>query len=119
MKPGIRNLINFAFWTCLQLESDILAEVELPPSGITRYEGQMHQELPSKVTLDPINETSDMDAALRFYSYQVSLRRELNRVHKALYVNKALDGFDLPTRSVQLVLEQNLEDWRTTLQGFS
>jgi hypothetical protein len=119
MKQAERNLINFAFWTCLQLESDILAEVELPPSGITRYEGQMHQELPSRVTLDPIQESSDMEAALRFYSYQVSLRRELNRVHKALYVDKALDGFDLPTRTVQRVLEENLESWRSSLGAFN
>lgn len=119
MKQAKRNLINFAFWTCLQLESDILAEVELPPSGITRYEGQMHQELPSRVTLDPIQESSDMEAALRFYSYQVSLRRELNRVHKALYVDKALDGFDLPTKTVQRVLEENLESWRSSLGAFN
>lgn len=115
MKPAKRNLINFAFWSCLQLESDILAEVELPPSGITRYEGPMHQEFPSKVTLAPIQESSDMDTALRFYSYQITLRRELNRVHKALYVDKALDGVDMPLRSMQRVLENNLESWRATL----
>jgi hypothetical protein len=36
-----RNLITFAVWCCLQLESDILVEVELPPSGITRCERAM------------------------------------------------------------------------------
>ena len=119
MKAAKRNLINFAFWSCLQLESDILAEVELPPSGITRYEGPMHQEFPSKVTLEPIPETSDMHAALRFYSYQITLRRELNRVHKALYVDKALDGVDMPVKSVQRVLENNLENWRNTLGSWN
>lgn len=119
MKAGKRNLINFAFWSCLQLESDILAEVELPPSGITRYEGPMHQEFPRMVTLEPIPETSDMVAALRFYSYQITLRRELNRVHKALYVDKALDGVDMPVKSMQRVLENNLEGWRNTLGSWN
>ena len=118
MKIAKRNLINFAFWSCLQLESDILAEVELPPSGITRYEGPMHQEFPSKITLEPIPETSDMDAALRFYSYQITLRRELNRVHKALYTGEELDGVDMPVKSVQRALDNNLEKWRNILSSW-
>jgi hypothetical protein len=62
MQHAKRNLINLAFWSCLQLEGDILAEVELPPSRITRYEVPMHQELPSMVTLYPIPGSSIMDS---------------------------------------------------------
>ncbi|RPA99602.1 hypothetical protein L873DRAFT_1827964 [Choiromyces venosus 120613-1] len=45
----LRNdLILRAFWSCLQLESDILAELDLPPSGISRLEDSM--PLPSAIT---------------------------------------------------------------------
>ncbi|KAG0131492.1 hypothetical protein HOY82DRAFT_608088 [Tuber indicum] len=43
-----RDLILRAFWSCLQLESDVLAELDLPPSGISRLEDSM--PLPSSVT---------------------------------------------------------------------
>jgi hypothetical protein len=30
-----QDLYNFAYWTCLQLESDLLAELDIPASGIS------------------------------------------------------------------------------------
>jgi hypothetical protein len=35
-----KDLYNFAYWTCLQLESDLLAELDIPASGISRSEGR-------------------------------------------------------------------------------
>jgi len=29
MRPTQRNLINFAFWSCLQLESDVMDQLKL------------------------------------------------------------------------------------------
>ena len=84
IRQARRNLINFAFWSCLQLESDILAEVELPPSGITRYEGDQAREILSGVTLDDPKSLESEDI-LRFYSYQIQLRRTMNEVYSALY----------------------------------
>ncbi|PWW75922.1 hypothetical protein C7212DRAFT_280477 [Tuber magnatum] len=45
-----RDMTLRVFWSCLQLESDILAELDLPPSGISRLEDSM--PLPGGVTDD-------------------------------------------------------------------
>lgn len=111
MSKSRRNLINFAFWSCLQLESDILAEVELPPSGITRYEGRQHSEMPNEVTLEPIPEYSGKDDILRFYSYQIQLRRTMNDIHSMLY-KTAKRRSSGPLLSIVDILEGNLKNWR-------
>lgn len=66
--------------------SDILAELDLPPSGITRFENiipypkQVNLELPAKV-VDP----AATQMILLYYSTQIVLRKILNLVHKELY----------------------------------
>ncbi|KAL3584544.1 hypothetical protein FPOAC2_14324 [Fusarium poae] len=35
------NQLALTFWTCLQLESDLIAELPLPPSGLLSYEDDM------------------------------------------------------------------------------
>ncbi|ETN40142.1 uncharacterized protein HMPREF1541_04418 [Cyphellophora europaea CBS 101466] len=116
MSKSRRNLINFAFWSCLQLESDILAEVELPPSGITRYEGRQHQEMPNNVTLDTIPEGGREDI-LRFYSYQIQLRRTMNDIHSMLY-RRAPRQNPKPVLALVGVLETNLQSWRAMLMDW-
>ncbi|KAJ5552752.1 hypothetical protein N7494_002130 [Penicillium frequentans] len=37
----VKDMYNFAYWTCLQLESDLLAELDIPASGISRSEGRI------------------------------------------------------------------------------
>jgi hypothetical protein len=113
MSSSRRNLINFAFWSSLQLESDILAEVELPPSGITRYESIQHTEMPNDVTMGSIPEWSGTEDILRYYSYQIQLRRTMNDIHSMLY-KKSKHG---PRSLLALVnvLETNLQSWRGML----
>ena len=115
MRPARRNLINFAFWSCLQLESDILAEVELPPSGITRYESAQHREIPTGVTLDQ-SESPDSEDILRFYSYQIQLRRTMNEVHSALY--KKTKQAQKPTMPMIEILNTNVNEWRSMLSDW-
>ena len=110
-----RNLINFAFWSCLQLESDILAEVELPPSGITRYESAQHLEIPTGVTLDN-PESGDQEDILRFYSYQIQLRRTMNEVHSVLY--KKSKQSQKPAMHMIGILNTNIDAWRKMLSDF-
>ncbi|KAI9817330.1 MAG: hypothetical protein M1826_001645, partial [Phylliscum demangeonii] len=71
--PSYPNAVAVNFWTCLQLESDILAELDLPPSGISRLE---------EVMPFPMTQTSLMWS---YYSAQIYLRKLLNRVHLTLY----------------------------------
>jgi hypothetical protein len=118
MRAARRNLINFAFWTCLQLESDILAEVELPPSGITRYESTQHLEMPTGVTLESIPESGGQENILRFYSYQIQLRRTINEVHSGLYKKNSSKDLKAKTMQVIEILNTNVDSWRKMLNDW-
>ena len=115
MRPARRNLINFAFWSCLQLESDVLAEIELPPSGISRYESSQRLEIPTRVTLDKV-ESSDSEDILRFYSQQIQLRRTMNEVHTVLY--EKTKQSKKPRMSVIETLNTNINEWRKMLKDW-
>ena len=113
-----RNLVNFAFWSCLQLESDILAEMDIPASGIIEKEGMMLLEVPNALTImDPEQEKEDeshskSDDFLRHYSNQIQLRRTINDAVHNIYNNMQAVG--KPTKLIE-DLGQNLESWRKVL----
>ncbi|EAW06308.1 putative C6 finger domain protein [Aspergillus clavatus NRRL 1] len=94
MQDGpMKDLYDFAYWTCLQLESDILAELDLPASGISRAEARIG--LPKgRFTLALPNEICAPSTMMMFfYSAQIHLRKVLNRVHTDLYkVEKQAQG---------------------------
>jgi hypothetical protein len=74
----------------LTLLSDILAELDLPASGISRHETFDTVPLPKGVTLDVLPALGHQDTMLMvYYSAQVALRKTLNHIHKELY---AKDG---------------------------
>ncbi|KAI0394272.1 hypothetical protein F5Y17DRAFT_475941 [Xylariaceae sp. FL0594] len=74
------NQLALAFWTCLQLESDILAELPLPQSGILQYENQMPYPNTNFIT------DSGFPAHVgEGYMAQLYLRKQLNKVHTLLY----------------------------------
>ncbi|KAL4925917.1 putative C6 finger domain protein [Aspergillus undulatus] len=109
-----KDIVKFAFWTCLQLESDILAELDLPASGISRSESRI--SLPKGRIIHSLpNEISSPNTLMMFhYSAQTHLRKILNRVHTDLY-KVARQGQTDWSPSVQETLHMNLELWRTAL----
>ncbi|KAF2147209.1 uncharacterized protein K452DRAFT_3403 [Aplosporella prunicola CBS 121167] len=116
--PGVttdrrkRNLMKFLFWTCLQLESDILAEMShLRPSGISKDEERIG--LPSQIYPDmPLDPPEEMNWL--YYSAQIQLRKILNRTHLALYSKQARKkSFWASLKDDQL--EEQLQGWRDTL----
>ncbi|KAI1979758.1 hypothetical protein LOZ53_006733 [Ophidiomyces ophidiicola] len=119
MPDGARkDLITFAFWTCLQLESDILAELDLPASGISRLEGRM--EFPKAVFAHSIpNELEAPDTLMMmYYSAQIHLRKVLNRVHTNLYKTEKTSTGEKRTKwstRIQELLNDMLESWRRGL----
>ncbi|KIV90679.1 hypothetical protein PV10_05308 [Exophiala mesophila] len=118
MNMSTRNLINFAFWSCLQLESDIAAEMDLPPSGITRYESAQHKEMPTEFTLERGFNKSGNGDLLRFYSYQIQLRVTINSIHSTLYrVSKNPETRSSDT--MMSILDENLENWRDMLNDWN
>ncbi|OTB00677.1 hypothetical protein M426DRAFT_15268 [Hypoxylon sp. CI-4A] len=74
------NQLAFAFWTCLQLESDILAELPLPQSGILQYEDRM----PYPNSEYAVN-AGFSEHIVTGYIAQLYLRKQLNQVHSLLY----------------------------------
>ncbi|KAK4556162.1 hypothetical protein LTR86_006859 [Recurvomyces mirabilis] len=96
IKDKRANMIVLASWTCLQLESDILAELPLPSSSIQSVEDMLL--LPHKVPedetyggLDPEADDGDYDGIIIFYTAQMYLRRKLNEVHRQIYGSDCLD----------------------------
>lgn len=120
IKDTRQSLIVMASWTCLQLESDILAELKLPASGIQAVENLLL--MPHKVNedesysgLDPDGRPDDYDIMLIYYSAQLFLRRRLNKVHQEMYGKDALGK---PLDEVLEILtshESILEHWREGL----
>lgn len=109
-----QDLYNFAYWTCLQLESDLLAELDIPASGISRSEGRMGLPKGKYTIVLPDDLSAPSTMMMLFYSAQIHLRKVLNRVHTDLYkVEK--QGQTRWSSNVQEALSMNLDLWRTSL----
>ncbi|KAK8154681.1 hypothetical protein IWX90DRAFT_392654 [Phyllosticta citrichinensis] len=102
------NLIRLLYWTCLQLESDILAEMShLRPSGISKDEERIG--LPTQQWLpEPLDLPEEM--VWLYYFTQIQLRKILNRTHLALYSKSRL-----PLVSFLRIHELTLYSWRDTV----
>lgn len=81
------NQLAFAFWTCLQLESDILAELPMPHSGILTYE----EAIPFPNLSQQLN-GGYASTILTSYAAQLWVRKQLNQVHNQLYRLDLPDG---------------------------
>ncbi|KXG54686.1 uncharacterized protein PGRI_078300 [Penicillium griseofulvum] len=110
----LQDLYNFAYWTCLQLESDLLAELDIPASGISRSEGRMAIPKGKWTIVLPNDLNAPQTMMMLFYSAQIHLRKVLNRVHTDLYkVEK--QGQTRWSSTVQEALSLNLDLWRKSL----
>ncbi|KAK2811343.1 hypothetical protein FQN50_002220 [Emmonsiellopsis sp. PD_5] len=113
-----KELIKFTFWTCLQLESDILAELDLPASGISRFEDRLYSPRGLFATPDVNTMYPRDEMVMMYYVVQIHLRKVLNRVHTELYKAETHDsGTKKSTWSTKMqeTLSYNLEAWRKVL----
>ncbi|KAK4149959.1 hypothetical protein C8A00DRAFT_46542 [Chaetomidium leptoderma] len=74
------NQLVFAFWTSLQLESDIIAELPLPQSHILAYEDMMPYP-----NIHVARGLGFEEHVLQSYLAQLYLRKSLNQIHGILY----------------------------------
>ncbi|PNP54017.1 hypothetical protein FNYG_15648 [Fusarium nygamai] len=72
------NQLALSFWTCLQLESDLIAEMQLPPSGLLSHEDDMPH--PNMSLLEGFDQH-----ILDSYPGQLYLRTHLNSIHRMFY----------------------------------
>ncbi|THY02741.1 hypothetical protein D6D02_05939 [Aureobasidium pullulans] len=107
------NLTVLAYWTALQLESDILAEWDYPRSGLTMLESSVCFPTNVRFAEEPPTKSDPDDVAVElYYTAQMFLRSRLNEMHVSLYGAKISS-----TESWQLVPKlqmqsQTLGDWR-------
>ncbi|RPA84642.1 hypothetical protein BJ508DRAFT_222926 [Ascobolus immersus RN42] len=111
-----KELIRRSFWSCLQLESDVLAELDLPPSGISRLEDTV--PFPGGEYTNEVDEAGiDVEEPnmIMYYLAQIALRKLLNRVHSELYKQRKTPT-DI-TRSLNIAheLDFQLEQWKLHL----
>ncbi|CAN8105783.1 unnamed protein product [Discula destructiva] len=99
------NKYLVAFWSCCQLESDILAELNLLPSGILQYEGLL--PYPNMTLLH-----EDMGfpvEVMNSYGAQLFLRKRMNEISGQLYNPK--HNLNLETRmSITNDFQATLDD---------
>jgi hypothetical protein len=107
-----QNLIVLASWTCLQLESDILAELRLPSSGIQNVEHLLL--MPHNLTEEEKYEGLANNVML-FYTAQMFLRKRLNQVHRQLYGPDCLEQPLAEVRAILHAHEAILHGWRAML----
>ncbi|KAM5443917.1 hypothetical protein MferCBS31731_001163 [Microsporum ferrugineum] len=98
---------------------DILAELDLPASGISRLEGRMN--FPRGVFAHTIpNEIyAPNTMMMMYYLVQIHLRKVLNRIHTDLYKAEKQGGEKARwSTKIQEALSFNLEQWRSGLPEY-
>ncbi|KAK3617110.1 hypothetical protein LTR56_025516 [Elasticomyces elasticus] len=85
--PHLKELNDRIYWNTLMMESDLLAELDLPHSGIAQFEESMR--LPRSFPFDgstssPGEEPPGSDD-LWYFLAEIALRRLLNRVSHLIY----------------------------------
>ncbi|KAK9427679.1 hypothetical protein V1505DRAFT_20857 [Lipomyces doorenjongii] len=105
------NQLVIIFWTCLQLESDILAELDLPQSPILAWESTMPwPDLEMAVTMG--HDLQNMEC----YIALLWLRRRLNNIHAELYGPGIQEGYSLSHMN-HLVRLPFIDSLRESLEG--
>ena len=123
IKDKRHNLIVLASWTCLQLESDILAELRLPSSGIQSIENMLlmphNMSDDEQENYDSVRKQNDSgggsenyDKILMFYTSQMFLRKRLNQVHQEMYGDQSLNQSLRQVREMLNGHEDILRYWR-------
>lgn len=119
-----RSLILLASWSCLQLESEILAHVRLPESGIWKLRDRlpMPQNTHGAEARDhsrPANPREDghLDELLVIFSAQSSLKKLLNQTHNEFHNCACLPSSREQICKILRSHDTTLEEWRRGLSS--
>lgn len=112
--PQVRELSERVYWNTLMIESDLLAELDLPHSGIVAFEESMRlpRSFPYDATVAGSDELPGNDDIWYFLA-EIALRRLLNRVSNLLYSQKRSSIASL--EPIVAELEYQLEQWYANL----
>ncbi|KAF2746830.1 hypothetical protein M011DRAFT_403766 [Sporormia fimetaria CBS 119925] len=85
VSPAEEELSRRVYWNAVMIESDLLAELDLPHSGIESHEDTF--SLPTG--FDDMGVDAPGRDELWYFLAEIALRRLLNRVSSMLYIRKA------------------------------
>lgn len=104
--PEQNELVERIYWNTLLFESDLLAELDLPHSGVVQFEEQVG--LPGGFQGDEQDQVGSDD--LWYFLAEIALRRLLNRVSQLLY---SKDSFAATSNLALIVaeLDYQLTQW--------
>lgn len=120
VKDTQQSLIVLASWCCLQLESEILADLKLPVSGIQQIEGHLCLPSKSREQAEADNESGpddgwqDSDSILMFYNAQLWMQLRLSDVRRHLYAPDRHNRSPSDMQEMQR-LDNMLSSWRACL----
>lgn len=112
--PHLRELSERIYWNTLMIESDLLAELDLPHSGIVQYEESMRlpQGFPYDAAVAGNNDELPGNDELWYFLAEIALRRLLNRVSHLIYAHKRSASFSLASlEPVAAELDFQLTQW--------
>ncbi|KAL1583769.1 hypothetical protein WHR41_07461 [Cladosporium halotolerans] len=118
--PQLRELSERLYWNTLMIESDLLAEMDLPHSGIVQFEESMR--LPRPFPYDASNVTPEEPPGsdeLWYFLAEIALRRLLNRVSHLIYTTerstRGANGLTSSLDPVTTELDYQLTQWYESL----
>jgi hypothetical protein len=111
--PGPEKfLVQVNYWTALQLESDLLAEIDARSSGIDLLESSFNRPDFNYIVANQKPSTHE-EIIGKYYQYQLSLRQILNGVHGTLYRSDQPVPLAIETFTRELV--RQVKEWRKAL----
>lgn len=117
--PQLKELSERIYWNTLMVESDLLAELDLPHSGIVQFEESMM--LPRSFPYDSSTIGGDEllgNDELWYFLAEIALRRLLNRVSHLIYTHKRSQAFSLASLDPLVAeLDLQLSQWYEGLPG--
>jgi len=112
LTPASRELCERVYWNTLLCESDLLAELDLPHSGIVSYEETV--KLPSGFEKEDQEMPAGRDE-LWYFLAEIALRRLLNRVSHLIYANRSAMSSTSALAPLVAELDRQLTQWYDNL----
>jgi hypothetical protein len=118
--PQLRELSERLYWNTLMIESDLLAEMDLPHSGIIQFEESMRlpRPFPYDASMTSAEEPPGSDE-LWYFLAEIALRRLLNRVSHLIYTTerstRGANGLTSSLDPVTTELDFQLTQWYENL----
>lgn len=125
IKTSLHNLIVFASWTCLQLETNLPADSHVPSRNMKEVQhlipmplGQANTHHEISLSFEAIRVAEAPERALLHFTARSFLRRRLNMIRRQLFGASYIDRSVSWTQTTILNHAAVLEQWRRELPDF-